>query len=237
MSRAVDVDRDIARADADGRFAAAVRSLDHARPTGSQDHRGGVMIHQLVGALNGQLGEAADHALGQPRRLGGPGHHPDRLRGAVLGRRVRGDDDRVAGLDTDQDLEDRGRGRVGGWGQRNDHPDRPADLDDLVHLIAAQHTAGGHVLDGVPHPLGSELVLQPLVRGVPETGLVVGQLAQPFGFTHGCGDHRLTDLVDLLLRGELERPHGLPRTDCQIARLLDRPQVGVHSRLAHRITP
>ena len=62
----------------------------------------------------------------------------------------------------------------------------------------------------------TELVLQALVLGIAEPGLLVRQLAQASGLAHPRGDHRLADAVHLLLGRELERPHRLPRRDREV---------------------
>ena len=225
MGAAVHIGGNVARADTEGRFALAVSGLDHAGTAGGQDHRGGVVAHQLGGALDRRVLQAGDQPRRHARPLAGLPDHPHRLGGALRRRRVGGDDDRVAGLDRDQRLEDRRRGRVRGGSQRDDHTDGSADFDDLAFLVVLQHPAGGGVLDVLPHVAGRELVFQFLVQRETETGFLVGELPEPGGLGDRGLNHRLTDPVDLLLGGELEAAHRLAGLVTQVAGLLDGCQI------------
>src|SRR5437764_270310 len=73
---------------------------------------------------------------------GGLMHDAGGLAGRLGRAGMRAEDDAVSGLEADQRLEDRGRGRVGGRHDSTDQPDGFRDGQRAVFLILLQDAAG-----------------------------------------------------------------------------------------------
>ncbi len=136
-----------------------------------------------------------------PRRDRRVPDRPGRLGGAALRRGVEGEDDRVAGLQRQQALEDHGRGRVGHGSDARDDADRFGDLHDAVDLVPVHHPdrlrPGHHVGD----VLAGEDVLDRLVLEDPAPGLLDGQDRER-RVPGQRGQRSLLDYVVDLLLGE-----------------------------------
>ena len=118
----------VARADAQGRLAAAVRRLDHRVAAGSQDRCDARMIHQRRGCFHARMFDPLNAVFRRARfdrrfidDLGG-------RNGALLGIWVETEDDRVSRLQTDQTLENRGGRRIGDRGDAGDDADWFGDI-------------------------------------------------------------------------------------------------------------
>ena len=193
----VDDDRGVAGADAQRGLAGGVGGGDHARAAGGQDDVG--VVHQLVGELQGGHVDPVDDALGGAGGLGGLADDTGGLGGALLGTRVRGDEDGVAGLQGQQALEDGGGGGVGG---RDDGGHDSHGLGDLLEAhggVVLDDAAGLHVLVLVVDVLGGVVVLDDLVLHDAHAGLLHGHLGQGDALLVGGHGGLVEDLVDLLL--------------------------------------
>ena len=151
--------------------------------------------HRHLGRVLAQPGE--DHVqAGRTRGLGaqlGRGHA-----GAAGGRR-RADDHRIAGLQGDQDLEDRGRRRVGDRHERQNGSHRLGHLDDAVAVLVGDHADGALVLDVVVDQLRGDEVLDHLVLPHAQTGLLGGHAGKLDASVEGAQVHRAHDGVGLRL--------------------------------------
>ena len=190
----------VAGADADGGGTGGVRGLHHAGAAGGHDEVD--FPHHHLGHLDGALVHPADDVLGQAGLLGGLPHDAGSLDGALLGGGMGGEQDRVAGLQADQNLENGGRGGVGGGGDGAHNAHRLGDALGAEGLILGDDAAGLHVAEVVVDMLGGIVVLDDLILDDAHAGLGVGHLGQ--GDTGLVGGHSglLADLIDLLL-GEL----------------------------------
>ena len=186
VGAAVDVCGHIAGADAVGGFADRMGGLDHGAAAGGQDEAHVLVLEQFLGAGQGDILHAVDQVVGRARFLRGGLHDGAGFEGAARGRGVRGDDDGVARLDGRDGLVHGGRGGVGAGGQRGHHAHGPGDLIDAALGIVSDDAHGGHVLDAVPDALGGQLVLELLVGGDAEAGLVMRHLTQAGGGLEGC---------------------------------------------------
>ena len=88
---------------------------------------------------------ASSAALIQDRR---------RLAGALVGARMRADDDRVARLERDQRLVDRGGRGIGGRQDRRDDAHGHADFDDPLFGQFAEEADGLHAAHAARQPVG-----------------------------------------------------------------------------------
>ena len=203
VGRGVDHDGRVARADAEGGLAGAVGRLDHARAARGQDDVG--VVHELVGELERGLADPVDDALGQPGPLGRVAHDAGGLGGAPAGARVRADDDRIAGLEADQALEDGRRRGVGRGDDRSHDADRLGHALEAGRLVVLDDADRLEVLVLVVDVLGGVVVLDHLVLHHAHARLLDGHLGE--GDTRLVGRERrlVEDLVDLFLakRGEL----------------------------------
>ena len=197
VGRLVDHDGGVAGADAEGGLAGGVSGLDHAGTAGGEDDVD--VAHELVGELERGDVDPADDALGGAGLDGGVEDDLGGGDGALGGSRVRGDDDRVAGLQRDEALEDRGRGRVGGGDDRADDADGLGDLGHAVRLVALDHTAGLGVLVRVVDVLGGVVVLDDLVFDDAAAGVLDRELRQRDALLVSSHGGLVEDLVDLLL--------------------------------------
>ena len=187
----------VARADAQGGLAGGVRGVDHARATGGEDDVGGA--HELGGHVEGRDVDPVDDALGGAGGLGGLAHDAGGLGGALAGARVRGDEDRVAGLQGDERLEDRGGGGVGRRDDGGDDAERLGDLLVAEGGVVGDDVARLHVLVLVVDVLGGIVVLDDLVLHDAVTGLLDGHLGQRDAGLVGGHGGLIEDLVHLLL--------------------------------------
>ena len=200
----VDVGRRVAGAHAQGGLAGGVCGLDHARTAGREDGGDAVVLHQCAGRLDGGVLDPLDAVLGGARLDGGVAHDLGCCDGTVLGAGVEAEDDRAAGLQCDQGLEDGGGGRVGDRGDAGDHADGLGDLIDAHHIVFADDAHGllaGQIVGDV---LAGEDVLGGLVFHETTAGLVDGHLGENEVLVQsgdGClGD----DTINLLLVEVLE---------------------------------
>ena len=125
-------------------------------------------------------------------------------RDAAGGRRVRADDDRAARLDADQNLVDRGRGRIGRRHDRRDDAERLGDFDDLLRRRRGDDADRLHRPDELVHVLRPEQVLLNLVGDDAVGRLFDRQARERLGVRRGGRRHGVDDGVDLGL-GELAR--------------------------------
>ena len=156
----------------------------------------------VAGFYRGSVGCGDDVVDLQAGLLGGLPHDAGSLDGALLGGGMGGEQDRVAGLQADQNLENGGRGGVGGGGDGAHNAHRLGNALGAEGLILGDDSTGLHVAEIVVDMLGGIVVLDDLILDDAHAGLGVGHLGQ--GDTGLVGGHGglLADLIDLLL-GEL----------------------------------
>ena len=121
---------------------------------------------------------------------------------------MEGEHDRVAGLERDQCLEDRGRRRVGHRRDRAHDTDRLGDLDDAVDLVTVHDPDAAQPGQAVRDVFGGEDVLDRLVLEHAASGLLDRQFGEAAVLAERRDGCLLDDVVDLLL---VERGVGVQR--------------------------
>ena len=200
----VNVCRSIARADAQGRLAGGVCGLDHARTTGGEDGGDTIMLHQGASGLDGRMLDPLNTVLRSACCDSGIANDLGGRDGAVLCARVEAEDDRAAGLQCDQRLEDGGGGRVGDRGHASDDANRLGDFVDAQHVVLADDADGLLTSQIVGDMLAGEDVLGGLVFDQTTVGLLDGHLGEHQVLVQGCDGSLGHDVVNLLLIELLE---------------------------------
>ena len=188
---------------------------------GGQDDAGAAVLHQFLRARQAGSIEAADHVGRRTRLHGRVPHDRRRLATAAQRRGMRADHDRVAPLERDQDLVNRGGSRIGRRQDRRHHAHRHGDFDDALRSVFAHHADGLQRPDGFVHALRRKKVLQDLVLDHAIGGLFHRQARQLFRIGGGRGRHRVHDAVHLLLGEILEFEECLVGALDQFARFGD----------------
>ncbi len=187
----------VAGADADGRGARAVGRLHHAGTARREDEV--ALLHDEIRLKERRGLGPADDVL---RGAGLDGRVEDDLRGrdgAVLGARVRGEDDAVPGLEGHEGLEDRGRGRVRRRDHRAQNADRLGDLDDAGGFVALDDAAGLRVAVLVVDVLRRVVVLDHLVLDDAHAGLFDRHFGKGNTLLVGRDRRRAENRIDLFL--------------------------------------
>ena len=127
-----------------------------------------------------------------------------------------------------KDLEEGGRGGVGGGDQGGHHAHRPGDLVQPAGGVLADHTDRFQVADAFPDRARAELILEFLVRGHAVAGLFLGQAPQALGGLVAGFGHGRADAVHLLLGGPAPALPGLMRCSHQVARFLNGGEILIH---------
>ena len=199
-----DISGDVARADTEGGLAAGVRGAHHRVATGGENRGDTVVLHQRLGGIHRGLFDPLHTALGRTGRDGRVTHDASGLARARLGAGVEGEDDRVAGLQGDERLEDRGGSGVGDRSHRTDHTDRLGYFSDTGQFVTVDHAHGAQVTHRVGDVLAGEDVLDGLVFEQPSAGLFDRQPGQLSVRAERRKGRLLDDVVDLLLVVRLE---------------------------------
>ena len=173
-----DVHRHVARPDADGRRARTVGRPHQVHRAGGQDQGGLAVGHHLQRFVLARTLHPLDAVLRRAGRQGRLVTQLGGLDGALLGRAVGPDDQRIARLQGDQDLEQRRRGGIGDGGDGEDRAHGLGDLHDFVFDILGDHAHGAQVLDILLDQLGGDGVLDDLVLPAAQAGLGGGHLRQ-----------------------------------------------------------
>ena len=166
--------------------------------------RGAVIVdgslYQGPNQCNGlSLIHILDTVLGSACLDGRVTHDLGGFYGALLRARVEAEDDRAAGLQCDQRLEDGGGGRVGDRGHAGDDADRFGDLVDAHDIVFADDADGllsGQVIGDV---FAGEDVLGGLVFDQTTVGLLDGHLGEHQMLVQRCDGSLGDDTVNLLL--------------------------------------
>ena len=187
----------VARADAEGGFAARVCRLDHAGAAGCEyDVR---LFHDEVGQIEGRDIDPADDSFG---RAGFDCRFENdlcRRYGAHFCSRVRRDDYAVTRFERDKRFEySRGRG-VGRRDDCCDDADRLGDFLDAVCLVFLDNAARFGVLVSVVNVLCGVVVLDDFVFDHAHARLFDGHFRKRYSRFVGCDSRCLEDLVDLFL--------------------------------------
>ena len=95
---------------------------------GREDHAGALVPHQRVGAFERGVGDALDDVFRRARFERRAIQQIRRLAGAAHRVRMRAEHDGVAGLERNQNLVNRGGGRIGGGQNGGHHAHRHADI-------------------------------------------------------------------------------------------------------------
>ena len=188
----------VARADAQCRFAAGIGCLDHAGAARRQNNIR--FLHQQVGHFQaGHIDPVDDTGRGACSH-GGFQNHTGGGGGALLGARVRADQDAVAGLQGQQSLEDGGRGGVGGGNDRRDHTDGLGNFLSAHGRVFFNDTAGLDILIIVVNIFGRVVVFDDLILHNAHAGFSNGLLGQRQTLLVGGQGGGTENDVDLLLR-------------------------------------
>ncbi len=204
----IDVGRSVAGADAEGGLAGGVRGLDHAGAAGGQDGGDARVLHQRAGRLDGRVFNPLHAVLGCACFDRGIADDLRGGHGRLLGARVEAEDNRTAGLECQQRLEDGGGGRVGDRGDTGDDADRLATSSmPMTSSSRIRPTVfAGHVVGDV---LAGEDVLGGLVFDETTAGLIDGHLREHEMLVQGRDGRLGDDAVNLLLVELLELVKGL----------------------------
>ena len=199
---AVDHDLNVALADADGRLAAGVGSLDHARAAGAdaQIHS----AHQAGRELHGGLGDDLDQVLGHAELFELSVHQLNSLDADALSAGMRADDDGIAALHRAGGVVHDGDDRVRGRGDGTDDADGLCDLGDLGVFIPVDDAATLLTLHAQPNGLGLVAALGDLAVVAAHAGLIDGHVGQHLGVIVHSLAHGAAGGVHLFLRIRLE---------------------------------
>ena len=140
-----------------------------------------------------------DTVLGSACLDGRVAHDLGGFYGALLRARVEAEDDRAAGLQCDQRLEDGGGGRVGDRGHAGDDADRFGDLVDAHDIVFANDADGllsGQIVGDV---FAGEDVLSGFVFHQTTAGFLNGHLGEHQMLVQRCDGSLGDDTVNLLL--------------------------------------
>ena len=161
----------VAGANAEGGLAGGVCRANHAHAAGGDAHV--ALLHDLTGDLHGGLFDDLNDVL---RNVGGQLslHQANGLGGALLGARMRADDDGVAALQREHGVAHRGDDGVGGGRYRADDAHGLCDQHEALFGLAVDDAHGFLALDVVPDDLGLALVLLDLILINAHAGLVHG---------------------------------------------------------------
>ena len=199
VGAAVDVDRRVARTDAQARLARRVGGRDRLRAAGGPDEVDAGVVEEVLRGVERRVG---DDLKGVRRHAGGLAGRLEQLDGplgAARRARRRAEDHRVARLGRDDRLEQHGRGRVGDRGEREHDADRLGDVGDRPRGVLLDHADGALVLEVVVQELGGDVVLDHLVLEHAEAGVLHRQ-ARELDRVLEAGDHeRVDDPVDASL--------------------------------------
>ena len=198
IRRFVDNDRRVARADAQRRFAGGIRRVHHARAAGREDDVR--LMHQFARQLEAREFDAADDTFRRARLDRRLVNDARGFRGALLGARVRADENRVAGLEAQQRLENRRGGRVRRRDDRRDKADRLGDLLDAERRVFLQHADRLRVAVGMVDILAGVVVLDDLILHHAHAGFLNRHFGQRDARLVGCHRRFEEDAVYLLLR-------------------------------------
>jgi hypothetical protein len=131
---------------------------------------------------------------------------------------MRAEHDGAAGLERDQDLVDRGRGRIRRGHDGRHDTEGLGNLDDLAIVEAIHHAHRAHRTNEVEDALRGEEILLDLVRLDAVAGLLDRHPSQSRGVRRNGRRHRGDDRVDLFLRQLGEQRLRLPGRPSQRAR-------------------
>ena len=200
--------------------------MHHAGAAGGEDDIR--LVHQFARQLQTREFDAADDALRCARLDRRLVDDARGLRRALLGARVRADEDGVARLEAQQRLENRRGGRVRGRNDRRDKADRLRNLLDAERRVFLQHADRLGVAVGMIDILAGVVVLNHLVFHHAHAGLLDRHFGQRN--TRLVGRHRRLeeDVIHLFLRefrkfplclaheghALLKRFHGINRSEC-----------------------
>ena len=187
----------VSGANAQSRLAGGVSRLDHAGTTGGKDDVG--FFHNQVGEIKRRNVDPADDSLRSTCRHSGFQYDLCRRNGGFLCSWVRADDDTVSGFQTDQRLENCGRGGVGGRNDGAHDTDRLGDLLDAVRLVLFQNAAGLRVSVSVIDIFGSVVVFDYLIFHDAHAGLFNRHFGKRDSCLVGCGSGGKEDLIYLFL--------------------------------------
>ena len=195
----VDVDRGVARPDAQRRLTGLVGQFHDLGSAGDPDEVDLGVVEQVVGDV---VRGVRDDLQRSGRHAGRLGRLPQDLhRAFAAAHRIRrgAEQHRIAGLGGDDRLEQHRRGGVGDRGERQHHTDGLGHVDDVVLDVLVDHADRLLVAQVVVQEFGGHVVLDDLVLEDPEAGLLDRQRGQFPSGAHPGADHRLDDPVHLLL--------------------------------------
>ena len=166
----------VARADAQGGFAAGIGGFHHAGSAGGQDNIR--FPHECVGHLQGGHVDPANDPF---RRAGFYRRVQDHLcrRNSGLFRPGMGtEDDAVAGFQTNQRLENGGGSGVCGGNNRRHHADRLGNLFHAIGFVFLNHAAGFRVPVSIVDVFTGVVIFNHLVFHNAHAGFLHGHPGQ-----------------------------------------------------------
>ena len=193
----------IARAHADRGLARGIRRLDHARSARRQNRVR--LPHHRARKSHAGLVYPADDLVGSARLDGGLQHHFRRLDRAFFRAGMRGNNQPVPRLETDQRLKNRRGGGIGGRNDGREHADRLRDARIAEGLVPFDNAAGFGVLIFVVDIFGGIVIFDHLVLKHAHARLFHRHFCQRNARLIGRGRRRKENIIHLLLciRGKL----------------------------------
>ena len=192
--------RGIAGADADRRSAARISRLHHARAAGGENQCDVGVAHEMLAHRHRRFLDPSDDVFGSAGLDRSLKHNSRRRNRALLGPRVRTENDSVAGLQRQKRFENRGRSRVGRRHDSGDDAHRFSDPGDAHGFVFFQNAAGFGVAVFVVDIFRRVMILDDLVFHDAHAGLGNRHLRQrnPFVVRGQRGGGK--DRIDLFLR-------------------------------------
>jgi len=113
---------------------------------------------------------------------------------------MRAEDRGIPRLDGHDAFEENGRRGIGDWRKRKDDADRLGDLDDAPFRKLANHANRTFVFYVVVNKLGGHHVLEGFVFEHSKPGFLNRQASEVLSLLKSGHNHRLNNVVDVLLR-------------------------------------
>ena len=158
ISSFIDNNWSVARAYTDSWFTGAVCGFNHARTTSREDQVDVWVVHQCVRQFNRRLIDPADQIFRSTGSDSSLQNDISRFVGGIFCTRVRGEDNGVTGLQTDQRFEDSSWSRVSGRNDTANNTDWFSDSDGTKSVVFRQNTTGFFIFIGVVDIFRSKVV-------------------------------------------------------------------------------
>ncbi len=195
----VDIAGNVAGADAQSGFSAAVSRLDHTGTPGGQDQGDSLVLHQRCGGFQGRGLDPLDAVFRRAILNSGLFDNAGRLRGAFLSGRVKRKYNGIPGFCANQGFEYGGGSGIGNRGNAGNDSHRFGNFHVILQLIFLNHTYGFLMFDAVIDIFRGKNVLDDLVFEQASFCLIHGKMCQIHMLVQPGQGHGLYNPVHLLL--------------------------------------